>query len=255
MQNNIKNILGVSLAVSSLVFAFSAFFLVSGFLQSKEPVRTFSVSAEGEIVAIPDIVEFDYAVITEGGENLTSLKAENVTKSNRINSYLKERGIAEEDLKTIGYNVSPRYRHFPCPIGQRVCPPSEIVGYTITHSVRVKVRDLAKVGELLSGVIMAGANSTSGLTFSIDDLEAIQNQARDIAIQKARDKAKDIANSAGVGLGKIVSINENFQAPFKFREVASEALLAAPDQAFAPPVIEPGSQEVKVIVNIVFEIR
>lgn len=254
MQNNIKNIIGISLALSSLIFALSAAFWASGVLKLREPARTFTVAAEGEVVAIPDIAEFDYAVITEGGENLTSLKADNVANSNRINSYLKENGIAEEDIKTINYNISPRYQHFPCPVGQRVCPPSEIVGYTITHSVRVKVRDLTKVGELLSGVVTAGANSTSGLIFSIDNLETIQNQARNIAIQKAKDKAKNIANSAGVRLGKIVSINENFHTPFQFREMATKDLLA-PDQAFTPPIIEPGSQEVKVIINIIFEIK
>lgn len=253
MQDKIKNILMISLAVSFLVFAFSAAFWVSGTLQLRDPVRTFAVSAEGKIVAIPDIAEFNYAVITEGGKDLDSLQVENTNRSNRINSYLKEQGIAEKDLKTISYNISPRYQHFPCPIDQRVCPPSEIVGYTVTHSVRVKVRDLAKVGELLSGVVTAGANSTSGLTFSIDDLETIQGQARDIAIQKAKNKAKDIADSAGVKLGRIVSINEGFVTPFKLREFAVPDALHAP--APMSPVIEPGDQKVRVTISIVYEIK
>ncbi len=251
MKDNVKNFLGVSLAVSSLVFAFSAAFWVNGFLQSREPVRTFAVSAEGEVVAIPDIAEFNYAVIIEGGEDLVHLQEENSAKSNQVNAYLKEQGVAPQDLKTIGYNISPRYQYFYCPSGSRVCPPSEIVGYTITHSVQVKVTDLTKAGQLISGVVASGANSTSGLTFSIDNLEKVQSQARDIAIQKAKAKAKDIADSAGVRLGKIVSISESFVMPFQLREFA-EALPAAPA---APPVIEPGSQEVKATISIVFEIR
>lgn len=115
----------------------------------------------------------------------------------------------------------------------------------------VKVRELSKVGELISGAVIAGDNSTSGPNFSIDDLDKIQSQARDIAIQKAQEKAKDIADSAGVKLGKIVSINEGFQVPFAFSKFAETFEAGAP----APPVIEPGSQEVKANVVITYEIK
>jgi hypothetical protein len=254
MQDNIKNILGVSLALSSLVFSFSLLFLTNGFLQSRQPARVFAVSAEGEVVAVPDIAEFTLAVITEGGKDLAELQEENSTKANQVNGYLKDGGVAKDDIKTVSYNINPRYQHFPCPVGATVCPPSEIVGYTITLAVKVKVRELSKVGELLSGVVIFGANSTSALTFSIDDLEKVQSQARDIAIQKANMKAQEIAASAKVRLGKIVSISESFQTPFFLRESAQDFLAAQALQA-TPPVVEPGSQEVKANINIIYEIR
>lgn len=250
MNTKIKNILGVSLSTGALVLAFSSLILANAFLKSKEPARTFTVSAEGEVVAIPDIAEFTFSVITEGGENLPVLQEENSSKSNQVNAYLKQQGIEADDIKTTSYNISPRYQTFPCAREAIVCPPSEIVGYTIAHSVKVKVRNLSRVGELLSGVITAGANSSSGLTFSIDDIEKVQSQARDIALQKAKEKAKNIASSAGVRLGKIVSIQESFQVPFLTREFAQKLTEPA-----AAPVIEPGAQEVKVSITLLYEIR
>ncbi|TSC75718.1 MAG: hypothetical protein G01um101430_212 [Parcubacteria group bacterium Gr01-1014_30] len=254
MQDNVKNIIGLSLAASSLVFAFSMFILASAFLDAKEPARTFTVSAEGEVIAIPDIAEFTYAVITEVVDDLPVLQEENSAKSNRVNSFLKEKGVSQEDIKTVGYNISPRYQFFPCPSDARICPPSEIVGYTVAHSVGVKVRDLTLVGELLSGVVASGANSASGLNFTIDDLEAVQSQARSLAIQNAKKKAAEIADSSGVRLGKIVSINESFFTPFAARELSTDLPFGGALPA-EPPAIEPGSQEIKVSVVIKYEIK
>ena len=254
MKDNIKNILGVSLAVGVIVFAFSAWVFAKSFLKSSDPARTFNVSAEGEVVAIPDIAEFTYSVISEGGEDIVALQRENTQKANRINEYLKTQSVEDKDIKTTSYGINPRYQYYPCPVGTRVCPPSEIVGYSIYHSVVIKVRDLSRVGELLSGVVENGANSASGLTFSIDDLDKVQSQARDIAIQKAGAKAKATAASAGVRLGKIVSIDESFYTPFYQTRALAEGF---DGDSFVPssPAIEPGSQEIKVSVSVRYEIR
>lgn len=242
----------MSLAV--LLFSFSSLVIANAFLKSKAAARTFTVSAEGKVVALPDIAEFNYEIITEGDKDLSSIQEENSLRSNSVNAYLKEHGVAEKDIKTVGYNINPRYQSIFCSPGVRICPPSEIVGYTVTNSVQVKVRELQKVGELLSGVVKNGANSASSLTFSIDDVEKIQSQARDIAIQKAKTKAKEIATSAKVQLGSIVSINEDFQIPFRLPQFA-KSLSIAEEAGATPPTIEPGSQEVKVNVVIMYEIR
>lgn len=257
MKENTKNFLGISLSVGVLIFAFSAFMFAGSFAKSSDPARTFSVSAEGEVVAIPDIVEFNYSVITEGGEDLVALQEESSQKVNDINNYLRDQGINEEDIRTLSHNISPRYQSFPCPMDRmEPCPPREIVGYTINHSVQVKVRDLSTVGEILSGVVSAGANSTSGLNFSIDDVDEIRNEARDLAIEKAKNKAEAIADSAGFRLGKIVSINESISSPY-YPIYRDSIGVAEMDMATAPsaPSIEPGEQEIRVNVSISYEIR
>lgn len=252
MSEKIKNILGYSLAFGVLIFAFSVFAFVGAYSKASEPAKGFLVSATGEVVAVPDIAEFNYAVVTEGGDDLIAIQNENTRKSNEINSYLKEKGIDEEDIRTAGYNIYPRYQSVRCAPGE-ICPPSEIVGYTVNHSVRVKVRDMAMVGEILSGTVRAGANSTSGLAFSIDDIESIKNEARDKAIQEAKEKAKTMADSAGFKIGAVISISENFYYPFASTRSAGMEVMDSymPE----PPSIEPGSEEVQVSVTIRYEIR
>jgi len=249
----IKNIFVSVSALAVLIFSFSVFWYVASFNNFKQPTRTFSVSGEGKVFAMPDIAFFTFSLITEGGKELASLQEQNSKKANRVISFLKEKGVKAEDIQTRSYNIEPRYQYFSCEKGP--CPPPEIVGYRVVQNVGVKVRDFSKTGDLLAGVVENGANSVSNLSFEIDDLTKIQNEAREKAIKQAQTKALAVAGSAGFKLGKLVSINEGYGSPvvpLYERSMAEETLSLMPKEA---PVIEPGSQEVRIQVNLTYEIK
>jgi len=253
MNEKIKNIIGIALVVAAIIFASSAWIFSKAYWKSSQPARAFSVNAEGSVVAVPDIAELTYSVITEGGKDLAALQRDNTDKANRINAYLKAQGVEDKDIKTFGYAINPRYQYTSCSVGSRVCPPAEMVGYSINHSVAIKVRNLSKVGEFLSGIVENGANSVYGPAFSIDDVEAVKNQAREEAIKNAKEKAKAIAEAARVRLGKIISIDESYYTPVysaRASGIGGDELVSVPS-----PEIEPGSQEIKVTVLIRYEIR
>ncbi len=259
MSQKIKNIFGIAGIVVILVLAFVSVRWVRVYEASKEPTtyRSFSVSAEGEIVAVPDIGQFNYTVITEGGTDIAKIQKENVEKTNAINEFLKQSEIDEKDLKTVSYNLSPKYTYYPCAPESGPCKPQEITGYTVTQSVSVKVRDLGKAGDILGGVVEKGANSVSQLSFTIDDEDSVKNGARAQAIQKAEAKARAIAKSAGFKLGKILSISEGGYQPYYYGgydSVTAYGMEAKSEMAPAP-TLQPGSQEVKVNVTIQYEIR
>ncbi|MEK7076720.1 MAG: SIMPL domain-containing protein, partial [Patescibacteria group bacterium] len=202
MNNNIKNYLGIALILGVVAFGFSILSIAGSIGKSINPssLRSFQVSAEGKATGIPDVAEFTFSVITEGGENLAALQKENTEKMNKGIAFLKENGVKKEDIRTSQYSVNPRYENYSCgrPIyssGAEVepCPPPKIVGYTITQSATVKIRDFAKAGNIVSGVVKSGANSASGLNFTIDDPGSVQDRARAEAIEKAEKKAESIA--------------------------------------------------------------
>ena len=219
--------------------------------------RSFSVSGEGKVVAIPDVAKFSFSVTTEGGKNVGVLQADNTVKMNRVIEFVKSNGVEAKDIKTEGYSIEPRYQNFVCDPGElggvRECPPPEIYGYTIRQNVSVKVRDFAKIGDVLSGIVDQGANSVSGLSFTIDDPTTLQAEAREEAIAKAKDKAQELAKTAGFRVGRLLSINEGGYYPVYERALSYSM---GGDAAKAPsPTIEPGSQEVVVSVNLSYEIR
>lgn len=254
MTEKIKNYLGIAIIIAILVVAGSAWKYVRYFGQSIEPssFRSFAVTGEGKVVAIPDVAQFSFSVITEGGKDITKLQKENTDKVNRAISFVKSNGVEAKDIKTSGYNLSPRYQNYSCPREGGVCPAPEIVGYTITQTVEVKVRDFGKVGEILGGVVENGANSVSQLNFTIDDPTTVQNDAREEAIVKAKNKARSIAKAGGFSLGRLLSIDEGYSpVPYYRSDVGYGALL----EKAVTPTIEPGSEDVTVNVTLRYEIR
>ena len=262
MNKYIKDGLGVAGIVFGVAVGWAAIGMSGAYSKSIEPssYRSFSVSAEGEEVAVPAVAEFSFSVITEGGKDLAALRDENAKKVNGAIEFIKSNEVDAKDIKTSSYQVTPRYETSDCYSvysSGRTCPPPQIVGYTVTSSSAVKVRDFSKVGELLSGVVENGANSVSGLSFKIDDRTVVEGKARDKAIAKAMDQAKSISSAAGFKVGKLISINDSRYYPvYGATSYSKDSVLGMGGIEAAPsPVIEPGSETVKVTVTMTYEIR
>lgn len=244
-----------------LVFAFLAIAIssyISLYARSIAPNRTFAVSGAGKIAVVPDVAELSFGVLTEGGKNLTQLTKENNDKINLIIGSLKDSGIRENDIITGFYNIMPRYQYFSCnaPVsGSTPCPPAEIVGYSVNQNVNVKIRDIKKAGDILSAVVVKGANTVSGITFTVDDPGAIQNQAREKAITNAQETAGLIAASGGFKLGKIVSVQEGVSSLQPVTAFDKGAGIGGMGGGGSGAAIEPGSQDVTATVTLIYEIR
>jgi uncharacterized protein YggE len=237
--------LKITIIVGILIFSFSLLWFVYEYSKSRPEVRTFSVSGEGKEVVVPNIAEIRIGVISEG-KDLKLLQKENSEKMNRIINFLKENGIDEKDVQTENYSVTPKYDYLK--------PPYRIVGYSISQDLKVKVRDLSKIGEILSQAVNYGANNVSGPNFTVDDKEVYLEKAREKAIRNAKEKAEKIAKAAGFKLGKIININEI--SPYEIYPLSFEKGIQAPTESGVfYPQIEPGSREIKVQVNIIFEIK
>lgn len=238
-----------------MVGAWAAVKYVNAFDKSIQPTsfRSFSVSGEGKVVSVPDIAQFSFGVVTEGNLDIAKLQTDNTSKVNKAIDFVKAQGVAKEDISTESYNLSPRYQYSTC-TDNGVCPPAKIVGYTITQSVSVKIRDFAKISPILQGVVESGANSVGSLNFTTDDPSKVQDEARAKAIAQAKTKAESVAEAAGVGLGKLLSIVEGSNTPIPYyRDYAMESVKS---MAGAPaPTIEPGSQDTTVTVTLTYEME
>lgn len=258
MNQSLKNALAFTGVVIGLIIAVSAAYFTFYFAKSIQPsaYRSFTVTGEGKVSAVPDIATFSFSIITEGGKDMTALQKENTEKVNTAIAYIKDNGVEAKDIQTQDYSLNPRYQYYPCESG-KPCPPSEIVGYTISQTVSVKVRVLEKAGALLSGVVNVGATNVSQLTFTIDEPTELQNQARIEAIADARQKAEEIAKSSGFRVGDVLSIDETGASPYPMPYYRGmEMVKSDSGVASAPaPTIEPGSQEIIVIVNVRYEIK
>lgn len=264
MDTTIKNIIGLAVIIGILAGIYTAVSYVNSYSQSVDfsSSRSFAVIGEGKSVAIPDIASFTFSVISEG-KDIAGLQKDNTNKTNSIIELIKSQGVADKDIKTQNYNLSPRYQYYSCPVSGfpqfsqnipvRPCPPAEIAGYTITQTVSVKIRDFVKIGAILSGAAQKGANQISQLEFSIDDPVVLQNKSKQEAIEKARQQAEAIAQAGGFKIGRLISVDENSASPYPARIMGVYAEKAS--SVATPSVIEPGSQEITATVTLRYEIK
>ncbi len=164
---------------------------------------------------------------------------ENNRKAEAIISSLKQLGIAEKDIRTVSFNIYPLRDYNK--------DPSTIIGFQVDNNISVTFRKLDIVGKGLQTAITAGANNIYGIEFTLADPEPVRNELRVLAIQDARKKAENMAQAAGIQLGKIISINESSSTPiYRYAYDKASAESAVP--------VQPGELDITVQVNIVYEI-
>lgn len=218
---------------------------------------TINVMGEGEILARPDIGTFSFSVRAEAEDAATAqdLSAESI---NSILAYLKEAGVDEKDVKTNNYYLNPTYSYEErvCS-GNGYCPPGERVidGYEVSQTVTVKVRDLDKSGDLISGAGDRGATNISSLQFTIDDETVLQDQARAAAIADAKDKAKALAKDLDVRLVRMTGFSENdggyYPEPYYAMDMAESVSM----NMKSAPSMPTGENSIHSTVYITYEIK
>ena len=219
----------------------------------RQDALSIMVSGEGKVAAIPDIARFTAAVITEDA-SLATAQAENTRRSQAVVSYLTSNGVLERDIQTTDFAVHPQYV-YPRPCTTNLCPPEaapRIIGYRVRNEVAVRVRDLAKAGDLVGGVVGAGANEVGSISFTIDEPSQLQAEARGKAIEDARAKAERLAADLGRHVGSMVSFSEGgYPGPVYF-DKGLAAGFGGDEAPRAAPPIQPGEREVTVSVSVVY---
>jgi len=188
-----------------------------------------SVSGSGEAKAKPDVARANLGVEVRASTVEQGTADANARMAAVMNA-LKQAGIADKDLRTHNYSINFEQEPTPPPVPQPLpvpartkdkvaaesAPASEPVQpalprgfYRISNMVEVTIRDLAKVGQILSAATQAGANNVWGISFEIDDPYALRAQARAQAMERAKQSAAELARLAGVKLGDVVAVSES----------------------------------------------
>jgi uncharacterized protein YggE len=208
--------------------------------------RTLNVSGTGEAVAQPDAAVVTLGVTTEAKEAGDALKQNNTQMSGVMESLLSA-GIDPKDIQTQTIRLSPRYER-PAP-RQGVTPPAELVGFTATNIVEVRVRKISGMGEILDAAVEAGGNQIQGIRFEITDQSELYDEARQAAWSDALNKAEQLAELAGAELGAVVTISESSHTPVRYVERA----MAFAADAGVP--IEPGTESVQISVQVTWALQ
>jgi uncharacterized protein YggE len=165
------------------------------------------ITGHGEITAAPDSAFVTSGVTSQGNTAKEALDA-NSADMQKLLDVLKAAGIAEEDIQTSGFSVNPNYVYSDARDQNGYQLPPKIVGYTVSNSVTVYVRDLGSLGAVLDQAVTVGANTINGVNFAVDDPAELYNEARKAAFADAKAKADLYAEAAGVELGALALVSE-----------------------------------------------
>jgi uncharacterized protein YggE len=206
---------------------------------------------------VPDTATFSLT-IQEEAKDVKSAQTVATKKANDIIAYLKSQSIDEKDIQTTDYSVYPQYDYTQSVCREGYCPGGKQVlrGFQVSQTLTVKVRDTNKAGDLLAGVGSKGASSVSGLDFTIADQDKLEAEARDEAIQAAKEKADVLADSLGVRVVRVVGFSEGGDYPMYYAKTMAVGMGGAMDAATPPsPEIPVGQNKIVSNVTITYEIR
>jgi hypothetical protein len=164
-----------------------------------ETGRSIQVSGTAVVNVIPDRVLIQLG-IQSNGRTPQVVEAVNSATIHKIIRALKSLGIEEKDIVTDWYVIDPIYDD-----GNSLT----IEGYRIDNIVAVTLRDISKVNKVIVTALQAGANEVVNVEFYLSDLRKYRDQARELAMKAAQEKASDLASAAGAQTGCVMSINEN----------------------------------------------
>ncbi len=213
--------------------------------------RTISITGIGEVSAVPNISTINFTIRSTNSSNDTqTLQDEIAKKADSVFAKLKELGIEKKDLQTSNYSVNPRYSYKD--------GLSTVVGYEASESVNVKIRNTENVSKVLNILAAEKVTEVYGPNFDVDDIQKVKDDARDLAIKDAKDKAKELARSLGVKIKRIVGYSDdtgNYAPAPMMYSAKAEVMNQAGGAMGRDANIAEGEQKVNSTVTITFQIE
>jgi uncharacterized protein YggE len=209
--------------------------------------RSITVVGEGKVSVTPDVAEANVGVEVLA-PTVKEATAEAKERMTAIMAALEKAGIAGKDIQTSSYSIY--FERYPEVMATTEATPPEVEGnYRVSNMVRVKIRDLDKIGAVLDEVIEAGANNVYGVNFTLDDPSEVRSQARAKAIDNAKAKAQELAGLNGVSLGEVLQVSEVIGGSFP-----TIGMPMAVEYAGGGGPISPGELEFSVQIQVTYAI-
>ena len=203
------------------------------------------VTGEGKVSVVPDVANLSLGVEAQA-ETVAEAQAQATGAMVAVMDVLDDYGIAKKDIKTQRFSIQAVKRWDN--------GTETLLGYRVTNIVAVKIRELDDTGVIIDAVAEAGGDYTriNSISFVVDDPTDYYEEAREKAMEDAEAKAQQLADLAGVDLGKPTYVNESGA----FIPVPREYYMAVPEAAPAPAPspISPGETEIRLTVQVVYSI-
>jgi uncharacterized protein YggE len=199
-----------------------------------------SVTGQGTISVQPDVANIQFGVQTTNA-NAGKARTDNDAAMTKVKAAVNTLGVADADIQTTNYSIYPQYN----------ADGQTVTGFTVNNTVSIKVKDLKKLGDIISAAVSAGANNSYGISFDVSDRTGAYNQALAQAMDKAKARANLMAKELDVSLGRVMTVSESSGSTGVVYPMADKGMVAS--GASSTPV-SAGQMDITASVSVVYEI-
>jgi len=213
------------------------------------------VTGEGKVTVVPDVAVLSLGVEAQAF-TVQQAMADAASAMDQVMAALRANGVADNDIQTQWFNIYPVTEWIDCytyPESEwKDCGRETIVGYRVSNMVSAKIRDVGATGSIIDRVAEAGGDliRIQGVSFTVDDPSQYNSEAREKAVADAMAKAQQLADLAGVTLGRPFYISESggfVPIPWDYRALGEGAVSTTP--------ISPGETEITLTIQMAFAIE
>ncbi|HLJ89886.1 MAG TPA: SIMPL domain-containing protein [Candidatus Angelobacter sp.] len=210
--------------------------------QSPKTVRT---TGTGEVKVVPDRAVVELGVEKEGPTAGAAKRAEDAVARKLLGS-LYANGVDEKDIQTTYLSLQPEVRY-----EKKV----RVNYFSAQQTMSVTVRDLSKLDQILESLIGAGGNQINSITYQTSEPRKYRDQARELAVKAAREKAEALAKALGQEIGKARLIDEVPELNSPTAGFASNAIFEGLRRRPAGPSTSAGQQTISATVVVAFDLN
>ena len=195
--------------------------------------NTVYVGADGKFETAPDIalIQFNISAQADSAKGAYDQAAKQAEATRQV---LRSNGIDPKAAEIGFFSVNPQY--------DWKSAKHKVIGYQVTTSVSLKLRDFSKIGPVTQQLADASVSDSQSLSYTLDSTEEAKSKAVADAYRRARASAQALANASGRTLGELsyasVDTQENIRifAPMQRRSapMAMAAQGPAPTEEFSP---------------------
>jgi hypothetical protein len=229
------------------IFPILSVFLLAGISLCQEPLRTIQpdtiyVGADGKYDADPDTAIVSFNIGTQESV-LKDAYARAQKASEQIRQTLKSNGIDPKEAQISSFQVAPVY--------DWKSPKQKLIGYRVSSSITVKLRDFSKIGPIAESFGAMDVTENQSINYTLENIDAAKAKAVEDAFRKAKASAEVVVKAAGRQLAQLIysSVDTNEMMPPP-RPVMAMAKMQGVNGVAPPPTEEFSAQKISITAHI-----
>ena len=246
--------LGGPLSLKFVTSLFGVLLFSASIALSQEPPaisaqpNTVFVSADGKFEAPPDLAVVQFNISAQAS-TATAAYEQAAKEAQRTREILRSNGLEPVAAEIGSYAIQPRY--------DWKNPTHKLIGYDVSVSVSIKVRDFSKIGPITQQLADSAVGEGQSINYTLENIQSAKSKAVENAYSHARASAETIARSSGRILGELSYASVDTFENIRPAPVPRAMAMARAEPEAPPPTQEFTPQNVTVTahVNALFHLK